>query len=219
MTRTLHFTYFFDPLCGWCYAASPALKRLAQTHGERLRMMPMGLFVTPRPVSIIADHARANDDRIAQLTGLPFTDAYHTRVMRAPGGVFTSLPLSRALVLLGRYDPALEPRFLNEAQTARYVEGRDTSRSEIVAEIAVNVMRGSGTELDEAAVIARIEDDPELASETERRIEQAREIMTALGIQGVPQLVVNDDHGSRIVDGRTLYAGGDALIAALGEKA
>ena len=129
MDRTYRFTYLFDPLCGWCYAAAPALERIAERHGDSLRLVPTGLFSELRPVATIADHARANDDRIQELTGQPFTNAYHQGVMRAPGGLLSSLPLTRALVALGLIDPALEPRFLHEAQTARYVEGRDTSRA------------------------------------------------------------------------------------------
>ena len=115
MDRTYRFTYLFDPLCGWCYAAAPALERIAERHGDSLRLVPTGLFSELRPVATIADHARANDDRIQELTGQPFTNAYHQGVMRAPGGLLSSLPLTRALVALGLIDPALEPRFLHEA--------------------------------------------------------------------------------------------------------
>jgi hypothetical protein len=36
--------YFFDPLCGWCYASAPALGYLAQHYAEKLELMPSGLF-------------------------------------------------------------------------------------------------------------------------------------------------------------------------------
>ena len=37
-------TYLFDPLCGWCYGAGPALERLAQLDDVTLELMPTGLF-------------------------------------------------------------------------------------------------------------------------------------------------------------------------------
>ncbi|TGU69964.1 DsbA family protein, partial [Mesorhizobium sp. M1C.F.Ca.ET.144.01.1.1] len=36
-------TYLFDPLCGWCYGATPMLDRLAAS-GVALELLPTGLF-------------------------------------------------------------------------------------------------------------------------------------------------------------------------------
>ncbi len=212
-------TYLFDPLCGWCYAAAPALKRLAETHGAQLTMMPTGLFVPPRPVSAIADHARDNDDRIGALTGQTFTEAYHQGVMRAPDGIFSSLALTRALVMLGQIDRALEPVYMHAAQEARYVDGLDTARAEVAAGIAQQVARRFGIERDAATLEAAIKDDPALEEATDRRIAEALALMQRLSIRGVPQLVVTDGHGTRIVHSQTLYAGGNAVLATLGEAA
>ncbi|MGR3821668.1 MAG: DsbA family protein [Salipiger marinus] len=219
MNPSIQFTYLFDPLCGWCYASAPALKRISEAHADRLRMMPTGLFVGSRPVAAIADHARRNDGRIQDLTGQRFTEAYHQGVMRAPGGVFSSKALTRALVALGRIDPAIEPRFLHAAQTARYVDGKDTSRAAVVAGIAVRLARDAGAEIDLSDFLARMTDDPALEVETDRRIAEGRATMSRLGIQGIPQLIVTDDRGTRAVDSQILYSGGDAVLAAIGEPA
>ncbi len=216
MDAKTQFTYLFDPLCGWCYAAAPAIKHLSETFGLQLTMMPTGLFVTPRPVSTIADHARAHDGRIQDLTGQPFSEAYHIGVMRAPGGVLTSLYLTRAMVALGRIDPAFEPRFLHAAQSARYVEGQDTSRPEIVARIAAQLAGGT---TDDATMLAVLENDPDLAAETDRRIAAGQKTMRTLGLSGVPLLMVRDENGTHIVDGHVLYEGGDAVLATLGKAA
>jgi len=219
MDRTYRFTYLFDPLCGWCYAAAPALERIAERHGDSLRLMPTGLFTELRPVATIADHARANDDRIQELTGQSFTSAYHQGVMRAPGGQLSSLPLTRALVALGQINPALEPRFLHEAQTARYVEGRDTSRPEIVAGVAHSVAQAAGLQINEGDLRVRLSEDRHLAAETDSRILEGRKMMEMLGLRGIPQLVVTDGGGTRTVDSQTLYAGGDAVLRAFGDAA
>ncbi|WP_425101922.1 DsbA family protein [Tropicibacter sp. S64] len=214
MTAKTQFTYLFDPLCGWCYAAAPAIRKMSETETVQLTMMPTGLFAAPRPVATIADHAYANDIRIQELTGQRFSDAYHTGVMRAPNGMFSSLPLTRALVALGQVGPALEPRFLHAAQIARYVEGHDTSRTDIVARIAARIAGGAVAEADLAAAI---DNDPALAAETDRRIVEGQRAMQSLGLRGVPQLVIRDAQRTRVVDGQTLYAGGDAVLAALDE--
>lgn len=36
MASTKHVMYLFDPLCGWCYGASPAIQQLAD--GPRLKI-------------------------------------------------------------------------------------------------------------------------------------------------------------------------------------
>ncbi|TIX61245.1 MAG: DsbA family protein, partial [Mesorhizobium sp.] len=36
-------TYLFDPLCGWCYGATPMLDRLEKS-GVVLELLPTGLF-------------------------------------------------------------------------------------------------------------------------------------------------------------------------------
>ena len=39
-----HITYLFDPLCGWCYGAAPAILRLAKDPSVSLALAPTGLF-------------------------------------------------------------------------------------------------------------------------------------------------------------------------------
>src|SRR5271163_4890850 len=42
--RAVKLDYFFDPLCGWCYASAPALEALAEAFPDALTMLPSGLF-------------------------------------------------------------------------------------------------------------------------------------------------------------------------------
>ena len=105
-THNLELQYFFDPLCGWCYTSAPALTALAERHGAALQMMPIGLFMQPRPIAGIADFAWQNDQRIAALTGQRFTESYRTQVLQAADGVFDSTPLTRALTALAEQHAA-----------------------------------------------------------------------------------------------------------------
>ena len=211
----LEFRYFFDPLCGWCYASAPALAGLAEHHGDRLRMMPVGLFTQPRPIGAIADHAWRNDQRIGGLTGQRFSEAYHRNVLQAPDGVFTSGPLTLALAALGEIDPRLEPRFLHAAQIARYVEGRDTSRTEEVVRVAEAVAAGNSASLDTAAFAERLRTDAALTDRVEARMAAARDEMRSLPGSGVPQLLVCAGGRAHPISGQTLYGGKEAVLAAV----
>lgn len=218
MTRTndMRFQYFFDPLCGWCYASAPALADLAAEVGDRLTMMPSGLFTQPRPVSAMADHAWRNDQQIARLTGQRFSDDYHRNVLLAPNGIFDSTALTHALVALGEADSGLEALFLHRAQIARYVEGQDTSMPGVVARIAVAVAAEVGFAFDKTTLTERMLHDPILKAASDTRIHKTQQAMAALGIRGVPQLVAVIDGQNYIVGGQDLYAGVGRLMDALG---
>lgn len=71
-TPSITVTYLFDPLCGWCYAAAPALNYLQGVEGIEVALAPTGLFAGAgaRPMDAqFAAYAWANDQRIQQLTG------------------------------------------------------------------------------------------------------------------------------------------------------
>ncbi|MFN3273275.1 MAG: DsbA family protein [Paracoccus sp. (in: a-proteobacteria)] len=213
MTADFSLSYFFDPLCGWCYASAPALAVLARHHGDRLTMRPSGLFAAPRPVSSIADHAWTNDRRIGAMTGQTFSAAYHRNVLLAPDGIFSSAALTRALVALGQSNRALEPAFLHAAQIARYVDGRDTSRPDVVAGIAAMVARAHGHNARTSAWRARLAEDAALHRATTARVAGSRDQMDLLGIRGVPQLALHLPDETRLIDTSALYAGGEALLS------
>lgn len=210
-THNLELQYFFDPLCGWCYASAPAMAGLAERHGAALRMMPVGLFMQPRPIASIADHAWQNDQRIATLTGQRFSEAYREQVLLAADGVFDSTPLTRALTALGEQDATLEPYLLHAAQLARYVDGVDTCRAEAIAQIAVKVAQGAGFSLEATEFASRLSEDRALAEVTARRVTLAQQAMQALPSGGVPQLRVTVDGVSRVIAGQPLYAGPQRL--------
>lgn len=213
LTESLELQYFFDPLCGWCYASAPALDGLAEQHGAALRMMPVGLFMQPRPIAAIAEHAWHNDQRIAELTGQRFTETYRSQVLLAPQGVFDSTALTRALVALGEHSATLEPRLLHAAQCARYVDGVDTCDAARVAEIAVEVAASAGLLLDTDDFVTRLRNDPTLAAITQRRVSDAKRALQIMPSGGVPQLLLRVNGHSQVIAGQDLYAGAEALLA------
>lgn len=217
MNHTIELQYFFDPLCGWCYASAPALNGLAARLPGQLRMMPSGLFFDARPVSSISDHAWRNDQRIQALTRQPFSDAYHRNVLLAPNGVFSSAPTTLALQALGELDAKLEPVFLHAVQIARYVEGQDTAMEENVAKVAVAVAGEHGFQLTVDDFAAKLRNDAKLRARTFERMEAVQDRMDTLGIRGVPQLVAVIDGKPTELNGDILYHGPERLLAALEE--
>lgn len=196
-------TYFFDPLCGWCYAAAPALAKLQATPGVHLVLAPTGLFAGAgaRPLDAqFAAYAWSNDQRIQQLTGQPFSESYRNNILGQQGARFDSGPAMLALTAVAQTEPARELAALHAFQHARYVDGRDTTALPLLADVM------DALALHAAAARVREPDDA-LRAATLERVVAAQANMQALGAQGVPQLAV---HGTDA--GRLRLLGSSALL-------
>lgn len=204
-------TYFFDPLCGWCYAAAPALTKLQATPGVHLVMAPTGLFAGAgaRPLDAeFAAYAWSNDQRIQQLTGQPFSDRYRNNILGQQGARFDSGPAMLALTAVAQTEPAQELAALHAFQHARYEDGRDTTALPLLADVLATLA------LHAAAARVREPDDALRAAMWER-VAAARSHRQALGAHGVPQLAVHgmDAGRPRLLGSGTLLGPWDALLA------
>src|SRR3954468_10386021 len=185
---TMRVSYLFDPLCGWCYGAGPALERLAELEGVTLDIMPTGLFADRNARTMdarFAAYAWQNDQRIADLTGQPFSEAYRARVLGAVGGAFDSGPATLAVIAAGITEPGREISALKALQRARYVDGADNVSIAGVCEILQSI----GMPVAAQRVQAR---DDELIEAYRRRIEAAQREMRQHGLSGVPPVLVGD---------------------------
>lgn len=204
-------TCLFDPLCGWCYGAAPALRRLAARPDVALAVRPTGLFAgsgSRAMTDAFADYAWSNDQRIAKLTGQPFTDAYRDSVLSDRVRRFDSGPATLALGAVALTAPAREIDALAAIQSARYVDGRDVTATAVLADILAGLGLAEAARLVTAptAVLTAFNDE---------RIAAARALMQAVGAQGVPALVLGGDAGTRLLDAGLLFAGPEKLAAAL----
>ena len=108
-------TYLFDPLCGWCYGASPTVQSIGNRDDIRLELAPTGLFSGSGARAMdasFAAYAWSNDERIERLTGQRFTEAYRAKVLNKPGSRFDSTAATLALT-------ATSQRLTNKEATER----------------------------------------------------------------------------------------------------
>jgi putative protein-disulfide isomerase len=200
-------TYLFDPLCGWCYGASPVIQQLGQQEDIQLELAPTGLFAgAGRSMdAAFADYAWSNDVRIAKLTGQRFTEAYRSQVLGRHGSRFDSMPATLALTAVSLSAPQRELDSLKLLQEARYVQGLDICDEAVV----LTLLRS----LDLSAAANRLAaKDAELEAANTARIRKAQGWMQTLGVQGVPALVVIAGQDSRLLSGSVLYGGLDELL-------
>jgi len=201
-------TYLFDPLCGWCYGASPAIQKLGQHGGLTLELAPTGLFAGGGRTmdAAFANYAWSNDQRIAKLTGQRFTEAYRQNVLGRHGSRFDSATTTLALTAVALTEPQRELETLKVLQEARYVHGLDTNAMPVVESLLRDL--GLGAAADRLAA-----GDAELLAANAARIQKAQGLMQTFGAQGVPTLVVTDDNGSRLLRGNALYVSFDSLLS------
>lgn len=208
-TTPISLTYLFDPLCGWCYGASPTLQRLTTSPGIRVTLAPTGLFSGPgaRPMDQdFAAYAWSHDQRIAKLSGQAFSEAYRVRVLGAIGQRLDSGPATRALTAVWMVNPLDEARALQAIQAARYVEGRDVTAKSVLIDV-----------LNEAGFSAAAEQfwaaDEHLEAAMAERVRQAQGLMRGLGIQGVPALLTGEP--PRALPAGALFRNFDELLSDL----
>ncbi|STZ76972.1 DsbA family protein [Bergeriella denitrificans] len=192
--------YLYDPLCGWCYGASAGLAKLAADPQNHIRLQATGLFSRSNRVmdAEFAGYAWANDQRIAQLTGLEFSEAYRRHVLETPGA-FDSWYLVQGMTAVAQTAPERQLEMLEKFQTARYVDGRQNAGKDTVAAILTE------NGLAEAAALL---DTPDLTAAAEREIQAGQALMRQHGLRGVPGLLVRETDGGtwRVEDSGVLFA-------------
>ncbi len=201
-------TYLFDPLCGWCYGASPGIERLRRQPGVSVTLAPTGLFSgeSARPMTPdFAAYAWANDQRIAALSGQTFTPDYCRNVLEAPQGRFDSGPATAALMAVRLTEPAREYDALALLQTARYVQGQDNASLQGVKAI----LTAGGFD---AARRALEEQPDQIADLLALTLSSSRRLMRQIRAQGVPALAVTGTGAPRPLDAGLLFQDFDALM-------
>lgn len=211
MTETTHLTYLFDPLCGWCYGAAAMIERLIDRDDFDVEIIPTGLFADEGAFAMsdgFAAHAWEADQRIAQLTGQPFAEAYRVNVLGNRNSRVDSGPATLALSAVRLTVPAREFETLHAIQRARYADGRDNGDAATVVEVL------DALGLTQAVKRLRAQ-DAELMATNRARIAEGQQLMRRFAARGVPTLITRDGRDSRMVSTNALYGDFDALTAAL----
>ncbi|MFG1351557.1 DsbA family protein [Xanthobacter autotrophicus] len=211
MTKKIRITYLFDPLCGWCYGASATLENLIREPDMDVELAPTGLFAGTgaRPMDAgFADYAWSNDQRIARLTGQPFSDAYRHKVLADRTRLFDSGPATLAVIAVAITAPKRAFEALKAIQHARYVEGRDITDITVLTQVLRT--------LDMPEIADRLETpDEALMAAYRSRLDSARTEMRRLGAEGVPALSVGAGDSPRLVRASALFGSRTMLVAEL----
>ena len=189
-TPVLH--YIYDPLCGWCYGAKPLIEAArgilpVVAHGGG--MMTGG---HRRPVTAqLRDYVMPHDQRIAELTGQPFGEAYCEGLLRDTTAVFDSEPPTGA-ILAAEQVAGRGLELLGRLQTAHYVEGRRIADENVLLALAADI--GLDAEAFKAAFIAA------LGGLTQAHFKDSRALLARVGGQGFPTAVLEQSGRYQVID-------------------
>ena len=207
-------TYLFDPLCGWCYGASPMiqkLEKLSKQSGLTLELAPTGLFAGVNGRAMDADFANYawfNDVRIAKMTGQPFTEQYRTQVLGQTDGMLDSEAATLALTAVSFTEPQRELETLRQLQEARYVNGQDITSLITVEKLLRDLCLA-------AAADKLAAESTELNLSNYTRLQRAQRLMQTFSVSGVPALIVTKGDSRRVLRSDSLFGSFENLMASI----
>ena len=182
MNKTI--SYLFDPLCGWCYGATPILSAMADVPDITIELLPTGLFSGEGARSMdddFAAYAWSNDQRIARLTRQSFTERYRELVLGDRQQLFDSGPATVTLTAVSITAPARELEALKTIQQARFVDGKDITKLQTLVTIFKELGLEDATSLIESP-------NTDLLKANRARTARAQTLMREFSARGVPTL-------------------------------
>ncbi|WP_157315001.1 DsbA family protein [Chitinibacter sp. GC72] len=200
--------YVFDPLCGWCYAAAPLIHAAAQLQGLAVVLHPGGMMSGANRQTVspaLRNYVMPHDQRIAELTGQPFGDAYFNGLLLDTNAVFDSTPPTLAILAaqaLGFDGLAM----LGKIQHAHYAQGLRISDGTVLQQLA------SELGMDSASFLAQLDVQ---AQQIEQRFAITRKLMQQHGLRGFPSLLLEHDGQLQHIDISPFLGQADAFVQSL----
>lgn len=172
--------YFYDPLCGWCYASEPLIEISRQIADLRIELHGGGLISDPvRLPEAKRKQVRVADARIHDLTGQVFGPAYLDGLLDHPDAIWHSPPTIAAVMAAEAIAKDQAFPMIAAIQRAHYVYGRRVVDADTLADLA----RSIG--LNESEFRERYE-----SASVAEHIEEAREMMHRFGLYGFPTFLL-----------------------------
>ncbi|KQP60702.1 DsbA family protein [Methylobacterium sp. Leaf112] len=172
--------YFYDPLCGWCYASEPLIEIARQIADLRIELHGGGLI--PEPVRLPEakrKQVRVADARIHDLTGQVFGPAYLDDLLDHPDAIWHSPPTIAAVMAAEAIAKDKAFPMIAAIQRAHYVHGRRVVDPDTLAELAQSIG------LDESAFRKRY-----ASAFVAEHIEDSRGMMRRFGLHGFPTFLL-----------------------------
>lgn len=177
---TIH--YFYDPLCGWCYGATPLIESIANSDKFKLKLHPGGMLSAKMIEPPFRQHILESDQQIKQLTGAQFGHNYVKRVASSEELVLDSYLPIRAILTANSLKGSSFV-MLKAIQKAHYLDGKSVNQITTLSAIAAQINLDPELWKIEMDAIDRIE---------ECAIKNSHRLMNQLGVGGYPTLILEN---------------------------
>jgi len=204
--------YFYDPLCGWCYASESLIEVAREIPGLRIELHGGGLI--PNPVRLPEakrKQVRLADGRIHDLTGQIFGPGYLDGLLDHPDSIWHSPPTIAAVLAALTMSDSHAVSMIAAIQKAHYVDGRRVVDVNVLADIATSIG------LKEIEFRAHYE-----SASVAEHIETSQEMMHRFGLYGFPTFVLERAGQFSRLQHESLYGKPDefkALVTSVIEQA
>lgn len=170
--------YFYDPMCGWCYGATPLVEVLA-THPDIELTMHAGGMIERRAMSeSFKAMAQEHDAKIAAMTGQVFSEAYNARLRNESEITLDSYVTAHAITnTQQRYGQGIA--MLKAVQQAHFYLGLDVSQPQVLAQVAQQLVQES----DESSLF-------DASVDIKQHIAQSHGLMNQWQVQGFPTFII-----------------------------
>jgi putative protein-disulfide isomerase len=200
--------YVHDPLCGWCYAATPMVEAV-ESAGLKLKLHGGGLWDQKTRLDINKrNYIRQSDRRIATLAGREFGAPYLDGLLNDDTTVFWSRPTIAAVLNAGALGEGADLAMLHAIQAAHYQRGLHVVDSSVLQHLAVDI----GLDGDEFSTA--INDIP-----VDEHIQETRRWMQQFGLGGYPSFVVECEGKYARVAHETFYGSPKSFLQAVSAAA
>ena len=184
-TAALRLHYFYDPLCGWCYGASPLLLAAADLPEIELALHGGGMLSAPHNRRVNLEwrgYVMPHDRRIAAISGQPFGDAYYDGLLCSEARLDSTPPIT---AILAAPELGIPPqRMLAAVQAGHYLHGLEIADPAVLAGIAAEL--GADADRFANAYAAALKRSAE-------HITHSRTLMNQLNLRGFPSAVLERD--------------------------
>ncbi len=170
------FIYGYDPICGWCYGAAPAVRAVAQIMPVRIVMSGLVTGTRVGPAAAMESYVRGAATQLEAVTGRAPSNAFYAW-MQGPGAMAASAPPAVAVHAVMKAQPDRALAFANAVTEAHYSAGMDPNNPDAYA--ALLAEHAPGVSLPDIH-------DPELANEA---FEEGRH----MGVKSFPTFLVETD--------------------------
>ncbi|MDO7901515.1 DsbA family protein [Pseudomonas sp. K1(2024)] len=182
---TLH--YFYDPFCGWCYAAAPMVSAAQAIDGLTVQPHGVGMLSGDQAIDMSAqwrDFVRPHEQRITALSGQTFGAPYVDGVqMRTDIHLDSTPPIAAMLAAEQLSDQGVE--MVKQLQHMYYQQGRAIAEREVLLEAAQAIglePKAFGDALDRL-----------LGDRVEMHIDASNAQLRALAASGFPTFALERD--------------------------